>query len=512
MIGLSNLFKLTLPVQKNEDPVWGLSIPQGGRIGDHDVSPSFTGLIDPLVKGLYLEQQNAIEYFNENGFLNEKAFASAPKQEGFMPYKRQKSSFQPYRRIPQDFLTSPIILPPIIPRVIKPKAVTPNKVAKRLQVVSPSHVDSFFKSLEAHPGTCVFQCKQCGYMTVWKSALTSHMKIHRSSTYECVICNFKTRRKQVYKAHMKGHKGFLTYRCHYHKQHGSPCKFTTRGKYQFYLHLRKHKRRKCENYQKTYHCRNCKYSTFNRKLLIRHKHYRHPQRRPIFEHLRTNLLDSEGSSGCSSIMSDQQKSPPNLLEYDENTTQFYMTLHFGLFPYRCSSCSYITTDKSKLSDHMEKHRSSNDTVYKCPECTYCSRWKQMVITHMKTHKAIQERMFKCTVCDYETRHKNALTTHMRIHSDDRRYRCHICNYSAIQKVHLDVHMYKHNGVLPFKCSLCKYRTATKASLKAHMCTHTGVKPHKCEYCTYRSARKADLKKHVSIRHHKALMMQQIEKQ
>ena len=311
---------------------------------------------------------------------------------------------------------------------------------------------------------------------------------------------------------MKGHKGFLTYRCHYHKHQGSPCKFTTRGKYQFYLHLRKHKHRKKFPLQKHYYCRQCKYDTCNRKLMIRHKHYRHTQRRPLFERFPGNLLDSEGSSGCSSITSDMQKSPPNLLEYDENTTRFYMTLHFGLFPYRCSSCSYITTDKSKLSDHMEKHRSSNDTVYKCPECTYCSRWKQMVITHMKTHKAVQERMFKCTVCDYETRHKNALTTHMRIHSDDRRYRCHICNYSAIQKVHLDVHMYKHNGVLPFKCSLCKYRTATKASLKAHMCTHTGVKPHKCEYCTYRSARKADLKKHVSIRHHKALMMQQIEKQ
>ena len=69
-----------------------------------------------------------------------------------MPYKRQKSSFQPYRRSATDILTSPIILPPIIPRVIKPKAVTPNKVAKRLQVVSPTHVDTFFKSMEAHPG------------------------------------------------------------------------------------------------------------------------------------------------------------------------------------------------------------------------------------------------------------------------------------------------------------------------------------------------------------------------
>ncbi|KAL5270713.1 hypothetical protein ACHWQZ_G001409 [Mnemiopsis leidyi] len=325
------------------------------------------------------------------------------------------------------------------------------------------------------PVTRIYYCDKCGYGTSWESALRSHVKqIHmKLNKFECLVCGFTTKRNRVLKAHMKSHKGVLTYQCSFHKktaERRNLCQFKTRLRSLFFLHLQSHSI-KALRFTKLMKCTKCWYSTSNKKMLIRHKHiYHSPQ---------TNLP----------IIPKAKQS------YVSN---YYMYLHYGVFPYQCPDCSYVTSSTEKMKEHADKHK----LVFRCPECPYVCNFKTKMILHIREHKARKNPsiLFKCIFCSYETKHKNALYTHMRTHTHDRPYRCHICDYSAIQKVHLDAHMYKHNGVLPFKCSLCKYKTATKASLKAHMCKHTGVKPFRCEHCEYRSARKADLKKHVSIRH------------
>eukprot|EP00116_Pleurobrachia_bachei_P003587 sb/3463849/ len=317
--------------------------------------------------------------------------------------------------------------------------------------------------------TKIFSCSKCGYITAWKSALRSHIKlIHkRSRRMDCIVCGFTTRRKRVLRVHMLSHKSTLTYTCR-HKKSGKECSFQTRRPSLFKLHLAKHRSRKLQARKEKrviHQCPDCEFLTPLKRLLHRHRFLNHIYRVFYISYPTTPLVPIE------------YKTQPN----------------------QCMYCPFITWGHGRMLEHVEKNHKT--TVYKCPHCDFECRWKQMMTVHVKKHTPVAvDKLYSCLYCSYRTRHKNALYTHVRIHTDDRPYRCHVCDYSAIQKVHLDAHMYKHNGILPYNCSLCKYRTATKASLKAHMCKHTGIRPFKCMFCDYRSARKADLKKHITIRH------------
>ena len=139
---------------------------------------------------------------------------------------------------------------------------------------------------------------------------------------------------------MKSHKGVLTYHCSFHKKTADRrhlCQFTTRLKSLFSLHLQSHSVKALRS-TKLMKCNKCRYSTSNKKMLIRHKHiYHSPQ---------TNLP----------IISKAKQS------YVSN---YYMYLHYGVFPYQCSDCSYVTSSKEKTENTpnvVEMSQSEKSTI------------------------------------------------------------------------------------------------------------------------------------------------------
>ncbi|KAI1698746.1 c2H2-type zinc-finger domain-containing protein [Ditylenchus destructor] len=108
--------------------------------------------------------------------------------------------------------------------------------------------------------------------------------------------------------------------------------------------------------------------------------------------------------------------------------------------------------------------------------------------------------FKCKTCEYATTWRSKLIVHERIHSGERPYKCEFCKYASAYRNRIIIHIRSHTGEKPYKCPVCKYAAAEKGDLIAHIRIHTGEKPYKCRFCQYAAAQTSNLNQHMRTQH------------
>ncbi|XP_023954509.2 zinc finger protein 260 isoform X6 [Bicyclus anynana] len=166
--------------------------------------------------------------------------------------------------------------------------------------------------------------------------------------------------------------------------------------------------------------------------------------------------------------------------------------HTGEKPYSCDICSYKSSQKCNLVQHMRTH--SGEKPYSCETCNYKCSQRSSLLYHIKTHSS--EKPYSCDRCNYKSARKYTLLRHMTTHTGEKPYSCEICNYKCARKGHLLQHMKTHSGDKPYSCERCDYRSSQKSNLLQHIKTHSGDKPYSCEICTYKSSLKSSLVKHM----------------
>ncbi|XP_042233669.1 broad-complex core protein isoforms 1/2/3/4/5-like isoform X25 [Homarus americanus] len=84
-----------------------------------------------------------------------------------------------------------------------------------------------------------------------------------------------------------------------------------------------------------------------------------------------------------------------------------------------------------------------------------------------------EKPFLCPFCSYRTTRKALLEEHINTHTGDRPFSCPYCQYSSSHKSILKAHVRRHTGEKPYACTYCPYRATQKSTLNSHMLTHKG---------------------------------------
>nr|CAI5821519.1 unnamed protein product [Callosobruchus analis] len=221
--------------------------------------------------------------------------------------------------------------------------------------------------------------------------------------------------------------------------------------------------------------------------------------------------------------------------------------------HECTHCTYKTTVKGHLTEHMLKHPETADN-YKLKICVHCNatfKSKASLDNHtVREHPdfvaSVSNKIHECIYCTYKTTRKDVFLRHMEDHPEaEDSYQhstCIHCNAVFKRKRSLDDHIVrKHPDFIAFvsskihECTHCSYKTAMKANLNHHMlkhpetadsyryiaCVHCNAtyktkkslddhtirkhpdsitcitsKVHKCAYCTYKTTVKGHFTEHM----------------
>nr|CAI5830850.1 unnamed protein product [Callosobruchus analis] len=211
--------------------------------------------------------------------------------------------------------------------------------------------------------------------------------------------------------------------------------------------------------------------------------------------------------------------------------------------HECTHCTYKTTVKGHLTEHMVQHN------YKLKICVHCNakfKSKASLDNHtVREHPdfvaSVSNKLHECAHCTYKTTLKSNFSKHMWKHSKAVNSSCAHCDAKFKSKQKLDEHtLKKHPGFITSvsskmrRCTHCTYITTRKDMFARHMlehpetadtCIHCNAvfkrkrnlddhivrkhpdfiafvssKIHECTHCSYRTAMKANLDHHM-LKHH-----------
>ncbi len=203
--------------------------------------------------------------------------------------------------------------------------------------------------------------------------------------------------------------------------------------------------------------------------------------------------------------------------------------------FKCPSCTYSTSNKSHLKDHMKAvHLKIRDQT--CPHCDYATSCAANLQRHFRmrhtggasnkpTEDGTEEKVpaqnnLGCPPCTYSTSNKSHLKDHMKaVHLKIRDQNCPHCNYATSCAANLQRHIrMRHTGgasnkpaedgteeKVPAKnnlgCPSCTYSTSNKSHLKDHIkAIHLMIRDQNCPHCNYATSRTGNLQRHLRMRH------------
>nr|CAI5830847.1 unnamed protein product [Callosobruchus analis] len=223
--------------------------------------------------------------------------------------------------------------------------------------------------------------------------------------------------------------------------------------------------------------------------------------------------------------------------------------------HECPCCTYKTTVKGSFDRHMLKHPETLSICVHC-NATYKSKKNlddHIIRKHPDFIESISSKIHECTHCTYKTTVKGHLTEHMVQHTetaDIYKLRCIHCDETFKRRAGLDEHIIKKHPHLIatitskiHECTYCAYQTVLKPHFARHMlkhpetadnyklkiCVHCNAKfkskasldnhtvrehpdfvasvsnkLHECAHCTYKTTLKSNFSKHM-WKHSKALI-------
>ena len=174
-------------------------------------------------------------------------------------------------------------------------------------------------------------------------------------------------------------------------------------------------------------------------------------------------------------------------------------------PFCCDICGAFLASKASLRNHMEgKHGSKK---FQCQLCSFSSTRKFGLTQHMSMHNG---SILLCDQCNFTTVHKANFIKHIqRKHSKEPKkeskkdeFVCEICNAKYSTKLGLHRHQKKHTSTDNIECPEegCNYTTSRPDNLKYHtQKVHQGVR-WPCKLCEFVASYKSDLNRHIKVTH------------
>ena len=148
----------------------------------------------------------------------------------------------------------------------------------------------------------------------------------------------------------------------------------------------------------------------------------------------------------------------------------YIFIYFIGQRYLCTTegCNYQTIYKRALQSHIGTvHLAVKRKSYQCHNCTFTSTDKHLLTNHIKEHKTIDQEKYQCNNCDYSASKHSYLRSHMLTHVQTHKYQCNRCTFSSSRANNLRIHLMSHFGVRPWKCDKCSYTSITKQKAERH---------------------------------------------
>nr|CAI5830825.1 unnamed protein product [Callosobruchus analis] len=402
----------------------------------------------------------------------------------------------------------------------------------------------------------LYECTQCTFKTVTKAYLDRHMSKHSADSHNlslCIHCNvtFKSKKSldehtvrkhldlveslsvKVYKCAHCSYKTTLKTSLHRHmSQHpetegGSNliicghCNITFKSKQTLDDHtIRTHPDFIASVSGKIHECTYCTYKTTVMKSNLARHMLKHPE-----------LADSDNLSRCIHCKA-TYKSKTNL---DDHTLKqhpdFIATVSSKL--HKCTYCTYQTTIKFRLTQHLNKHAKTKLSSYNLSMCVHCNATykskrkldEHVVRKHPNYIASISRKMHECIYCTYKStmsssfakhmlKHPETMNEHMLIHTEraNKFNICVHCNAKFKSKASVDDHTIREHPDLIatisskiHECRYCTYKTTKKSHWTQHlMLTHleTGnnYKFNICVHCNAKFKRKASLDDHTLRKH------------
>jgi len=369
-----------------------------------------------------------------------------------------------------------------------------------------------------------FHCEYCTYFCFKTSSLKSHQfLVHPNCKlkYDCYVC----KKQFISRETALAHRNSLS-----HKMNGSNreenvefrnCNFCSEQYFDvdelkehlksshiqelpqchlcgdlfcFHQELPMHLKMNCNprsnifNFEGTFKCILCPFSTCKESILTLHDMYKH---QPLENDSRSRKMCPD----CG-IEVDSKRLKIHLQTHSSNTNKCsYCSKTFALETalkehinsvhckdsvskvHHCVQCNYQTGKKILLNLHIKRQHSQTETAepnVTCLECGAKFKLKTSLNNHIKTHKALVTYDFICKAqgCEFKCHFKSDLDRHSKKHTIQKSIKCEGCNYECKRKSELVRHHRLVHDNLPFiECEHCEYKTKNKCHMKRHMKLH-----------------------------------------
>ena len=296
----------------------------------------------------------------------------------------------------------------------------------------------------------------CNFRTRVRRNLERHKQVkhekdcEKLEIYSCDQCHYHSKLKWNLANHVKTHSSDKPYACEF-----SLCNFRCRLAWNLKLHLRRY-HDPSQTFLLSCKFPGCLYKTIERSQLNSHLETHDPNRVPKF----LCTLCSKGFLAKQSL--------------EKHVVQ----THTGEESFSCKLCKFSSKYDIALKKHiMETHSLENkgpkiQKKYKCGYCSYSSIWKCRLIVHERTHTG--DKPFACSNCSFRTSVKSNLKQHMKkIHGPRRRkiIECPICSVKFVDihgmKRHMTV-LHSDGPQITFRCHLCDWHTKHEGNLNKHL--------------------------------------------
>nr|CAI5830838.1 unnamed protein product [Callosobruchus analis] len=186
--------------------------------------------------------------------------------------------------------------------------------------------------------------------------------------------------------------------------------------------------------------------------------------------------------------------------------------------HECTHCTYKTTVKGHLTEHMVQHTETAD-IYKL-RCIHCDETfkrragldEHIIKKHPHLIATITSKIHECTYCAYQTVLKPHFARHMLKHpetADNYKLKiCVHCNAKFKSKASLDNHTVREHPDFVasvsnklHECAHCTYKTTLKSNFSKHMWKHSkAVNSRSCAHCDAKFKSKQKLDEHTLKKH------------
>ena len=145
----------------------------------------------------------------------------------------------------------------------------------------------------------------------------------------------------------------------------------------------------------------------------------------------------------------------------------------------CKYCGKLYHSGKKLSEHINKEHTGEQTIYACLYCTQPFNQYSEYLEHLGEHK---DKVIRCRLCNKEFKTMTKLRRHTKSHVNQ----CPLCSMSFLTPQALQDHVKESHGSDPAtverQCSLCEFTCNSMSRLAEH--SQNVHHPYSCNICFF----------------------------